>query len=210
MNKSNNALMFALVAIVLVSGIGLGYTANHVNVNPAANTVSLTLVISPDRFFNSSVGDSPSYYLLQNGTLQSANYLYLPQYTTVKLTIIDWDSGADSVAAQYANVYGTSNNQVAIYNNTIVNDTALPPASASSWITSAVNVSNIAHTFTVTGNGMSVNVPVLGLSTEQATFTTGGAGQSVWTCNVMCGTGPGGAGGPMVTLGWMWGYINVL
>lgn len=202
--------MIALVVVVLASGVSLGYAATHVNATPASKAVSLTLVINPDRFFNSSIGTQPSYFILNNGTLQSAEYIYLPQYSTIALTIIDWDSGSSTVSAQYANVTGTSNNQVAIYNNTAVNDTSMPQANESPWMTSFVNVSNIAHTFTVSGNGMNVNIPVQGLSTEQATFQTSAPGQYIWVCNAMCGTGPGGADGPMAAAGWMWGYINVM
>ncbi len=210
MNKVKNPLMLVLVAVVLVSGVGLGYSATHVSAAPAKSAINITLVIDPNRFYNASVGNEPSYYVLDNGSLQSAEYLYLPQYSIINLTIIDWDSGASPVAAQYASVYGTAGSHVLIFNNTAVNDTSLPSANSVPWVTSYVNVSSIAHTFTVSGNGMSVNIPVQGLSTEQATFTTAGAGQSIWTCNAMCGTGPDGNEGPMVTPGWMWGYINVL
>lgn len=203
-------LAVVLIAIVIVSGIGIGYAGTHMNSSAAKSNVSLTLVISPNRFFNSSVGNEPSYFVLENGKLQSAQYIYLPQYTTVSLTIIDWDNGSSNVSAQYANVSGTLNNQVAVYNNTAVNSTSLPSAGESAWTTSFINVSDIAHTFTVSGSGMNVNIPVQSLSTEQATFTTGGPGQYVWVCNAMCGTGPNGAGGPMVTAGWMWGYISVM
>ena len=210
MDKSHNLLMMALVVVVLVSGVSLGYAATHVNATPSGKAVSLTLVISPYRYFNNSTGDAPSYFILDNTHLQSAEYIYLPQYSTIDLTIIDWDNGSSNVSAQYANVTGTSNNQVAIFSNTTVNDTTMPQSGQSAWVTSAVNVSDIAHTFTVSGNGMNVNVPVLSLSTEQATFQTSAPGQYVWVCNAMCGTGPNGAGGPMVTAGWMWGYINVM
>jgi hypothetical protein len=210
MDKSHNLLMLALVVIVLVSGVSLGYAATHLNATPSSKAVSLTLVISPFILFNNSTGDQPSYFILENGQLQSAENIYLPQYSTIDLTIIDWDSGASNVSTQYANVSETGNNQVAVFNNTAVHNTSLPQTNQSAWVTSFVNISNIAHTFTVSGNGMNVNIPVQPLSTEQATFQTSAPGQYVWTCNSMCGTGPNGAGGPMVTAGWMWGYINVM
>ena len=210
MDKSHNLLMMALVVVVLVSGVSLGYVATHVNATPSSKAVSLTLVISPFIFFNNSTGDQPSYFILENGQLQSAENIYLPQYSTIDLTIIDWDSGASNVSTQYANVSRTSNNQVAIFANTTVNDSSMSQFSHSAWVTSSVNVSDIAHTFTVSGSGMNVNIPVLSLSTEQAMFQTSAPGQYIWICNAMCGTGPNGAGGPMVTAGWMWGYINVM
>ncbi len=210
MDKPHNLLMMALVVVVLVSGVSLGYVATHVNATPSSKAVSLTLVISPYRYFNNSTGDAPSYFILDNGQLQSAEYIYLPQYSTIDLTIIDWDSGSSSVSTQYANVSGTLNNQVAIFANTTVNDSSMPQSGQSAWVTSSVNVSDIAHTFTVSGSGMNVNIPVLSLSTEQATFQTSAPGQYIWICNAMCGTGLNHAGGPMVTAGWMWGYINVM
>ena len=140
MDKSHNLLMMVLVVVVLVSGVSLGYAATHVNATPSAKAVSLTLVISPYRYFNNSTGDAPSYFILDNGQLQSAEYIYLPQYSTIDLTIIDWDNGSSSVSTQYANVSGTYNNQVAIFSNTTVNDTSMPQSGQSAWVTSAVEL----------------------------------------------------------------------
>ena len=91
-------LLVFTVAIVL-AGVGGGIWVVHqpdmANASPQIdqNPYNLTLVIQHGIIFNSSVGTQPSYFILQNGTLQSSSNLNLPADRVINLIIIDFDNG---------------------------------------------------------------------------------------------------------------------
>ena len=67
----------------------------------------------------------------------------------------------------------------------------------------------VAHTFTMIGEGLFMNVPMPVLSTVVYRFMTPGPGTYAWQCMAACGTGDGGWGGPMARDGWMRGAVTV-
>jgi hypothetical protein len=90
-----------------------------------------------------------------------------------------------------------------------------------------INPDDASHTFAIPDLGVSVALPgvaddapnqcsVTPCRTSQAhrtitfTFHTGKPGHYRWQCFVPCAAGfPNGFGGPMQTVGWMDGYLNV-
>lgn len=71
----------------------------------------------------------------------------------------------------------------------------------------------IAHTFTVTGLGVNVPIPMSphgGTVTITFTFIAHKAGVYTWQCYTPCGSGKNGTGGPMMTPGFMQGTIRVV
>ena len=77
----------------------------------------------------------------------------------------------------------------------------------------AVANEDVAHTFTVVGLGLNLPIPVApagGTVTVEARFVARRAGDFVWQCYAPCGSGAGSMGGPMSTMGWMEGKVQVL
>jgi hypothetical protein len=77
----------------------------------------------------------------------------------------------------------------------------------------AVANDEVAHTFTVVGLGLNLPVPAApsgGSVTVVARFVARRAGSFVWQCYAPCGSGPNLMGGPMATMGWMEGKVQVL
>lgn len=217
MEIDKRTYIVAIVAIIAVAGFGISYNiANSAAQNSTganSSVYAVTLVITTNNIFNQTVGDQPAYYLLENGTLHSSAVINLPADKTISLTIINYDDGPADVASQYANVVGTTNNQITIINDTNVN---------SSQGTSGINISggavvssvpntNIAHTFTILGSAgaVVVNIPVPPSSVVHTTFTLN-SGSYTWQCEAACGSGTVGWGGAMSTPGWMTGTVQAL
>jgi hypothetical protein len=77
----------------------------------------------------------------------------------------------------------------------------------------AVPNDEVAHTFTVVGLGLNLPIPAApsgGSVTVVARFVAQRAGSFVWQCYAPCGSGPNLMGGPMATMGWMEGKVQVL
>ena len=115
----------------VVAGVGIGLVMSHPDMTNYAPPVSgesdglyqLTLVITTNNYYNSTVGDQPAYYVLSNGTLLSSGNILLPANSLVEVTIINYDNGTATVPGQYANVSGTVNDEVTVINNTLINST---------------------------------------------------------------------------------------
>lgn len=157
----------------------------------AQGTISsqVTLTIVPQKPGSSIQG--PAY---------SPTNFSLPANSLVTLTIINRDAG----------------------------DTALPPASPYAYVSGVVggmarvdgrtysllDVTKVAHTFTIPQLGVSVPIPgdpPQGQQNISVTFSfrTGAAGMYRWQCMDPCGGAPAGWGGPMATMGYMIGMITV-
>ena len=177
---------------------------------PVSQIYYATLVITTENFYNSTVGNQPVFFLLENGTLSSTAVLNFPSNKEIGLTIINYDDGNGSTPAQFSNVTGTTGNQISIVNNTNVNSTE---GSGSINVIGGASVSqipdsNIAHTFTVlsSSNSVVLNIPVVPSSIEFATFTLS-SGNYSWQCEAACGSGSSGWEGAMSAPGWMAGTV---
>ncbi len=216
MDMNSKFIYSILIAVVVFSGVGIGYVIQHPNMadNDATSTAAtgevyhLNLVITTNNFFNSTQ-DQPAFYVLQNGNLTSSANIVLPANTLIEVTIFNYDDGNASVPALYQTVTGTTGNQITVVNNTIVNSTQTGNGInvQGAWKTSSVPMADIAHTFTVTG--LSLNVPIVVSSIVQFSFESGSANSYTWQCYADCGSGPSGWGQAMVTPGWMTGTVTV-
>ncbi len=219
MQKSEVLFAFGVIVIMIGAVFG-GFMLSNVasgksTTGPSsAQSYDLTLVITTNNWFNSTIGFEPAFFVLQNDQLVSTANISLPAGVPIHLTIINYDNGAAATPAVFANVSGTVGNVIFIANNTNVNSTQ--PAGAGSAIdvsgsqpVSSVNDSNIAHTFTVQlGTATVLNVPIEPSSVESATFTLA-AGTYDWHCMASCGSGSTGWSGAMDTPGWMAGVVYV-
>ena len=71
----------------------------------------------------------------------------------------------------------------------------------------------IAHTFTVTGLGLNVPIPMAphaGSVTVTYTFVAHKAGTYIWQCFTPCGSGKNGTEGPMMKQGFMQGTVTAV
>lgn len=234
----NERVFYAVITAILVfGGIGIG-VAYHASIGPTSNSptspgsattaqtasaqpYSLTLVITTNNYFNSTAGDQPAYYVLQNNTLQSSANIVLPANVPIQITIRNYDDGPAPTAQQFSSVVGTVNDDVSIYNQTLVQSSAVDPTSTSAAgiditggiVTNYVNNTTISHTFTIFSNtthNVVVNIPVVPLAVEQTTFTLNQPGGYYWQCEAACGAGSSGFTGAMSTPGWMTGFVKAV
>lgn len=231
----NEKVFYAVVtAILVLGGIGIG-VAYHASLGvpstpsgsnggtaqtAAVEPYALTLVITTQNYFNASAGDQPAYFVLQNNTLKSSANIVLPANVPIQLTIRNYDDGPASTAQQFSKVVGTQNDEVSVFNDTLVQSYAVDPTNTSASgiaitggiVTNYVDNNSISHTFTIFSNtthNVVVNIPVLPLTVEQTTFTLNQPGGYYWQCEAACGAGNSGFTGAMSTPGWMMGFVTV-
>jgi hypothetical protein len=213
-----NVLVVASMLVVLAAGIGIGW-GFQTTVLPAGSVsttagsqgpASVTLVITTENTWNSTVGTQPAYYLLTPNGLRSAANLSFPANTLVKLTIVNYDDGNASLTdPQYANVQGTVNGTITYVNNANVNSSqgARGISLNGGQTVSSVSPALIAHTFTIPS--LKINIPVPLSSTVVAYIKITTAGSFAWFCETTCGAGPAGLLAAMDTPGWMTGNLKV-
>lgn len=216
-------VLYSLIAVVIViGGISIGgiyyqelgnASGNSSGLQASQSTISgpytLTLVITTSNYFNSSVGDQPAFYIMNDGQLHSSSNISLPSGQLIDLTIVNYDDGPATVDPTYSNVTGTSSNQMTIFNDTNINSTYGGGNIAVTGGQTVTHVpdTNIAHTFTIlSGSTVILNVPITPSSTIQASFTLH-SGSYTWQCEAACGSGNSGWQGAMSTPGWMTGTV---
>lgn len=224
------AVAAAIVGLIILaaSGIAIGYgfgttvqiqhskvTVTSTVSSPGSSNSSspyvLTLVITTNNVFNSTVGDQPAFFVLgSNGSLESSANVSIPANRLIELVIICYDNGtAPLTSPQYAMVAGTQNNTVSMVTNDNVNSSqGVSGIEVRGGQTiSSLNSSDVAHTFTIPQLG--INVPIAPSSTVTAFFTINKTGTFTWFCEAECGSGAEGLQGSMVTPGWMTGNVVV-
>jgi hypothetical protein len=136
----------------------------------------------------------------------------LPAHTVVDVTLLQYDSGSPLRNQEVGSVSGVENPTVNGSPFTLINSYA---------------GNGVAHTFSVPQ--LNINVPLLGINpnaknpcsaapctlaeahnTVTFSFNTGGPGTYRWQCFIPCGLGfLYGNGGPMQTVGYMDGFLEV-
>ena len=204
-----------LIVIIVVGGVSVGLLAGNVIDHSSSSgtsgqsVYSLELVVQHGIHFNSSVGNQPAFFVLQNGTLVNSSFIYIPANTLIDLTVICYDNGPSTLEnASYANVSGTVGGYEYVFNST--NPAGLNQSkTVSTYFTKAksLNASNVAHTFTIPQ--LNLNIPLEPLSTTFAQFYANQTGSFLWQCFAECGSGPLAENGAMETPGWMMGTVVV-
>jgi heme/copper-type cytochrome/quinol oxidase subunit 2 len=218
-----------VIAILFIAGIGMGYVVGFsgqkatVSVSvttQTSNTTStsqnntqpfdLTLMITTNNSYNSTIGAQPAYYIVTATGIESAGNITLPAHRLIRLTIINYDDGVAALEVpQDVNVSGTQNGIETVVNNNNVNSsqgsTSIHVSGGQS--VSNVNSTNIAHTFSIPG--LKVNMPIPPSSTVTAYLMLNETGTFTWACFTGCGFGPNGDMGAMDTPAWMEGSITV-
>jgi hypothetical protein len=175
-------------AIVLVSLLLTKVPTTHAHYAPVPPQLTLTIVAQGP---NSSV-QGPAY-------MPSTN-LVLPAQALVTITIVNQDLGDTPLPAgsPFRQVTGTTGGVAYVDGHAY----------------RALNVSQVAHTFTIPQLG--VNVPIPGDVpagqkgvTVTFSFRTGNAGTYLWRCMDPCGSGLSGWDGPMAMPGYMQGTLTL-
>ena len=203
-----------------------------VNYTASGGVVNVTLQEDPSNN-TATRPDWVSYYTQDPTTKQwvHTTLFTVPASTRVNMTIYGFDGCTALRNNVFSGVLGTFGNTVTVQQFS-KNNTALGAPLTTSLINSWADC-NVAHTFAIPGLG--VFVPVASpnaqnsannlCGTPPCTPTSGGAyavetfsfmtprlaGSYRWQCLIPCGGGfINGNGGPMQTLGWMAGFMNVV
>lgn len=198
--------IFGFIALFVI-GFGAGFAIN--GNNGQNQPYQLTLVITTNNTYNSSIGTQPAYFVLNGGQLQSSAVINVPANRLISLTIINYDDGADNVSSQFLNVNGTQNNQMTVVSNDFMNATE---SSTGINLVGVQTVSSlpwneVSHTFTI--GLLHVNIPIAPSSTVHTFITFTKTGTFGWQCFAPCGAGESGWTGTMASVGWMSGSVVV-
>lgn len=206
------------VAVVLLAAVALYVVDFLVSAPPAVSaivrgrTAQLTLQTVPN-YGHSPSPDWVSYLALDgSGHWRHSTIYKVPAHTLVTVTIYQFDTSTGLRNPFLAQVRGTQNGTAAF------NGKAM----------SVINPDDASHTFTAPDLGLSVPLPGISSTAKNPcsgsspcslsqdhntitfTFMTPGPGTYRWQCFVPCGAGfIFGNGGPMQTIGWMSGEIQV-
>lgn len=212
------ALSIATMTLI-VAGMGIGFSIELSTDSSGGSgqagsgsngeaTYTLTLLITTNNLYDPVMGEQPAYYVVGPSGLQSSANISVPANEAIRLVIVDYDNGAPGVNdSSVGQVTGTTNDQMQILNNTLVNSTISSSGIEIKGVqtVSSVPTSEVAHTFSVTSLG--INIPVPPLSTI-VTYVTLKPGTYTWQCLIPCGGGPYGTQGAMDTAGWMYGSLT--
>jgi hypothetical protein len=160
-----------------------------------------------------SRADWVSYLALKpNGSWEQSTTFELPAYSTIHVTVYQFDTQTGLRNPFFGKVQGTVGGTMTVGGKTL----------------SVLNPAETAHTFSIPDLG--VSVPLEGISANAAkpcsvapcstdfdhvtvefTLKTGAAGYFRWQCFVPCALGTlNGHGGPMQTVGFMGGFVHVV
>lgn len=208
-----SAVLFASwLFLALVFGVIIGVVSfpkseiTHTQTTEQSSnlTYSLTLVVTVNNPWNSTVIQPRYWVLTPQGLVSSAN-IPLPAHTLIKLTIVDYDS-ASPLPAEFAKVSGTLGNVVYFLNGTEASGAA-NTTQGGTYVSEFNNETQVAHTFTIPQLG--INIPSPANSIVVAEFYLNQTGVFLWHCMDPCGLDASGWAGAMDTPGWMAGNITV-
>lgn len=206
-------VVFAAMAFVRTNPSTVDFVEGHQPSQPVDLTIQTVGTIG--------FGIHPSWvsYLVKTpqGKWLHTTLWQLPAHTKIDVTILQYDSGSPLRNQELGFVTG-------VHNSTL-NGSPFPLVNSNA--TSGVGQYGVGHTFSVPELG--INVPLPGNNgsaknfcgaapcplsdahqTVQFSFTTPGPGSYRWQCFVPCGLGfLYGNGGPMQTIGYMGGFLEV-
>ena len=207
-------LAATIVSVALIAWYVVSWVVSFpqaVSASTSGGTASVTLQTV------ASFGHEPHpdwvSYLIKNdqGTWVHSTIIQVPAHSLVKFTILNYDGASGLRNPLWSQPRGL------IGGTESIDGKPVP----------VINPDDTSHTFAIPDLGVSVAIPgvaddapnqcsVTPCTMAQAhrtiTFTirTGKPGHYRWQCFVPCAAGfPNGFGGPMQSVGWMDGYLNV-
>jgi len=212
-------LLAVLAAVAIVAAAITLYISHYLNAPTAVSArqtgphrASLTLGTTPAVGKLGGSKSWVSYLVRQHGTWGHTTVFKVPAHSLVKVTIYNFDGASGLRNPFLSQVQGTVGGAMRINGKP----------------TDVIDPADASHTFTVPQMG--VSVPLLGVpddaknqcaempcslkkAHETMTFTmrTGDRGRFRWQCFVPCAAGfIDGFAGPMQTIGYMDGFIQVV
>jgi hypothetical protein len=206
-------VVWVVVALLLPTSSTVDFTTSQASGAPVNLTVQTVGSIG------TGFGDHPTWvsYLVQSPSGQwiHSTIWKVPAHTRINLTIQQYDSGSPLRNQQWGAVAGTTGGTATLNGKTI-----------SVYDSNSGN--GVGHTFAIPTLG--INIPLVGVPSNaanicgqapcgltsphniiKASFVTPGPGNYPWQCFVPCGLGfLFGNGGPMSTVGYMGGFLNVV
>jgi hypothetical protein len=213
----------AIVSVLLAAVVGLVVFTAMAFIRSQPETIDFAVGHGPSKPVDLTVqtvgtigfGVHPTWvsYLVENpqGKWVHTTMWQLPAHTKINVTLYEYDGPTTLRNQQLAVVTGVQNATVngkafSLYGNT----TGM----------------GVAHTFSVPQLGINVPLPGAGPASKlcgaapcplssphnvvRFSFMTPGTGTYRWQCFIPCGLGYlYGNGGPMSTIGWMGGYLEV-
>ncbi|HTZ64410.1 MAG TPA: hypothetical protein VMB51_09920 [Solirubrobacteraceae bacterium] len=214
------ALAVAVVGVALALYVADWATTFPPTVAASANPLSAgggtRLTLETVGAVGHKYGSKPdwvSYLVRSNGQWVHSTIYKVPAHSVVHVTIYQFDSASGLRNPLFSQVQGTVGNTMTLNGKTVV---SIPPEEP-------------GHSFAIPELG--VYVPLAGVNEEAKgfceegpcspatqlhntitfSFRTGKPGRYRWQCFVPCGAGfLNGNGGPMQTLGYMDGFIDVV
>jgi len=193
-------------------------TIDFTGAQPAGAPVNLT--VQTVGSIGTGYGNHPTWvsYLVQNpeGQWIHSTIWKVPAHTRINLTVEQFDSGSPLRNQQWGRIQGVTGNVMTLNGKPV-----------SVYDSNSGN--GVGHTFSIPTLGL--NVPLVGVDPNannicsqapcsspssvvniiKASFVTPAAGDYPWQCFVPCGLGwLYGNGGPMSTLGYMGGFLDVV
>lgn len=223
MARKMTGVIVAVVLLVVLIGLYISNWATSAPETIAATQVAGTVVPTTDLTLQTDAAVGPqespqhpdwvSYLVKQNGKWVRSTIFKVPAYSLVHVTVYQFDGDSGLRNAFLSQVQGTVGATMTVDGKTINH---IDPEEAS-------------HTFVVPQLGVFVPLPgveeeaknqceygpcdpaTMAHRTIEFTFRTGRKGRFRWQCFVPCAAGTYfGFGGPMQTLGYMDGFINVV
>ena len=216
-------LVMLAVAIALVVYVVITYllpqsgVVDFTSAQPAGAPVNLTVQTVGQ--IGTGFGPHPTWvsYLVQapDGQWVHDTTWQVPAHTRINMTIHQYDSGSPLRNQQWGRVQGVTGN-IEILNGKPIH------------VYDSNSGNGVGHTFAIPTLG--INVPLIGVdpnasnicsqapcdsssvsNTIKVSFVTPGPGDYPWQCFVPCGLGfLYGNGGPMSTVGYMGGFLDVV
>ncbi len=201
---------YAVVTFFLPEPPTVDFAAAHT----AGAPVNLTVQVVPSIGFGSHPTWVSYFIKSPKGQWIHSTVWKVPAHTRVNLTIEQYDSGSPLRNQFFGQVQGTVGGTASL------NGTSFK-------VFDSNNGNGVGHTFSIPTLG--VSVPLVGISGNSTnmcsvapcsthfdhnvvrfSFVTGSAGEYPWQCFVPCGLGYlYGNGGPMSTVGYMGGFLDV-
>ncbi len=194
-----------VAAVALIGGYATGW-GGHLRISQAAVPLAANSG-TPNATLNLTIVTGQ---MMGSGALGPAYVpadFTLPAYSTVKVTVTDFDTATPLTGAltKFSKVTGTVGGVMQVQGiNPLAPNTTVGAVHTMSYLAP----SQVAHTLTIPRLG--INVPMAGQSRITFVIHTGKAGTYEWLCMDPCGGGPSGMGAPMGMQGFMAGTMTVV